>query len=152
MGEGGLEPLPLGFSPLPPPNFFLYTSPLFPSIHWGFFFGYTLPKIKIFYQCPLPIWLIPTPTPLPIFHQKPPYPCPFNSLVPGPTVLPHSTAAIILCHECQPRSIKLYGCRPMNSISTRQWSAMWLSIIIFLQNRYPTACLRAQNVGCILSV
>ena len=63
-GQGGLDPLSPGFNPLPPPNFFLATPPLFSP----YFFRYLRPKCRFF--CP--------PPPPPIW-SPPPF-----SLTPGP--------------------------------------------------------------------
>ena len=153
MGGGGLEPLPLAFIPPPPlPRPIVSSKPL-PVFHYTLFLVHPAQNLDSWPLLPCPSHLppTPTPTPLPIFHQSPHTPSPLTNWALAPLSSPQYCSHNPV-HECQPRSIKLYGCRPMNSISTRQWNAIWLFIIIFLQNRHPTACLRATNLGCILSV
>ena len=108
-GGGVLDPLPPGFNPLPPPNFFLSTPA-------PFFSGYPRPKFRFFAPAPHPS------DPPPIFRQNPPYPRPLNPRAPCP---PHvSDKHIFLSHE-----ILLWSLEAMNLMASRLHNILWYDVL-----------------------
>ena len=85
-GQTGLDPVPPGFSPATPAQFF----PPYPRPLFFFFFSDTPPKIQIILPTP-PAHLDPAPA---HFRQNPPYHHPFNPRVPAPLSSPQNSLSV----------------------------------------------------------
>ena len=113
-GGGGVwTPYPRGSTTIPPPNFFLPTSPLLFHI----FFRVPPPQIQSF--CTPPIW----PSPRTIFRLKPPYPR-STTTTPLPLSSPHQLSFLSYRYI-----FKLIDCKFTTLITSKtsvKWTPLWM--------------------------